>query len=178
MLFALHPVWNDFFTVAGFFVGVIGFAVTIWQLRRTRSAAQAAKQAALQTLNETRVAYDRFIAGIAYKYFAELRMYADSKQWHLALLRCDDLADLLSQQKVQDLAVAATMRQLREFSRVFVDMRDLTRMKFSRKKWDIAVTSIHTLVDGIRGILGERRIENDPESKVGIAGSEAAGQNT
>jgi hypothetical protein len=36
VLFALDPGWNEFFAIGGFVVGVIGFAVTIWQIVKTK----------------------------------------------------------------------------------------------------------------------------------------------
>ena len=92
-MFALQPDANDFFAVGGFAVGVVGFAVTIWQLWKTRSAAKAAQTAAETTLKETRAAYDRIIGGTAYKFFSELRNYVVQEDWKLAATRADDLAD-------------------------------------------------------------------------------------
>ena len=46
LLLALAEFWTDFFAVGGFLVGVVGFGYTIYQVRKTKGAAEAAKAAA------------------------------------------------------------------------------------------------------------------------------------
>ena len=80
-LFALDPGWNDFYTIAGFFVGVVGFAYTIYQVLKTKSAALAAEAASEKMLQESRLGFQRFVAALAYRYLAEARGCVESESW-------------------------------------------------------------------------------------------------
>lgn len=78
-LLALEPTINDALTVWGFIVGVasglvglVGFAVTLWQVRETKRAALSAKEAAEKTLIENKQAFERFVGSVAARLLADL----------------------------------------------------------------------------------------------------------
>src|SRR4051794_19563597 len=96
-LFALEPVWLDYLcAVGGLIVGIVGFGFTIWQLRRTMHAAEAAQKAAKETLEESKEAYARFVGAFASRLVSELQHGVNSEDWKLGELRAQDLAELLA----------------------------------------------------------------------------------
>lgn len=130
-LFALDPASADFYTAWGFWVGVVGtvvgvvgFGVTIWQLVITRRAVEAAKLAAEETLAENKEAFERFVAGYAGRLLSELTAAVVRKDFRLAEVRANDLADLLASLPASgptDAADARAVRGLREFALLFAE---------------------------------------------------------
>lgn len=64
----LSPYWSDLIGIVGLLagvlgllVGVAGFGIMIWQIRRTRSTAQAAEAAALAAVDAARTNYHRSV---------------------------------------------------------------------------------------------------------------------
>src|SRR4051794_3034814 len=151
-LFALDSGWSDFYTVAGFYVGVVGlvigvvgFAVTIWQIRQAKTAADAAKDAANRTLTESKDSFERFVAAFASRLLSELQRAEDSKDWQLANLRTHDLAELLGTIDVVEFDATVLVARLREFEQKFADRKAERNPKFSQVKWDKLVNDLHAL---------------------------------
>jgi hypothetical protein len=78
-LFALDPFWSDWYTGAGFVVGVLGliislggFWIAIVQINKTKHAAEAAQEASFKTLAETKDSYERFVGAFATRLLSEL----------------------------------------------------------------------------------------------------------
>ena len=77
MLATIDPAWSDFYTAGGFvagllspFVGIAGFWYTILQVWKTKAAAQAAEEAANQTLKESGRKFRKFVAANVYRTWA------------------------------------------------------------------------------------------------------------
>ncbi|MBA4067359.1 MAG: hypothetical protein C0501_27345 [Isosphaera sp.] len=125
-LFALDPAWNDFYTVGGFFVGLVGFGVTLWQLRKTKYAAEAAAQASRDTLAENKESYERFVGAFASRLLSELQHAVNESDWKIAKVRAHDLAELLGTLPTTgaaalDGATRTAGDNLREFAQTFAE---------------------------------------------------------
>src|SRR5438874_3538478 len=118
ILFALSPEWNDFWQVGGFVVGVIGFVVTIWQIRKTKHAFEAAEEAARITYRESKKSYERFVGDYASLLLSELQNAVNAKDWKFAGIRAIDLGGLLALlpstgSSTEDDAIASSVADLR-----------------------------------------------------------------
>ena len=69
----LDESWRDVVTIAGFGLTFVGFAITLIQIRKTQSAAKAAKLAAEETLAESRLAYHKFTIALPTGYLRRPR---------------------------------------------------------------------------------------------------------
>jgi hypothetical protein len=164
-LFALDPWWNDFYAIGGFFVGVIGFAFTIWQLRKTMYAAAAAREAAEKTLAESKDVYERFVGAYASRMMSELQSAVIAKDWKLANIRCQDLAELLaslpaSGDTVTEESTTEAVKTLRDFAQAFAEKmttKDKASLASSAlKKWKALLHTLHTRLDQLRGPFREK----------------------
>jgi hypothetical protein len=164
ILLALDPWWNDFYAAGGFFVGVIGFIITIVQIGRARGAAVAARDAANKTLAESKDAYERFIGAFASRFLAELEAAVKAKHWSLAQLRCSDLAELIAalpaspDQEVRK-ATAEAITSLRDFSHTFAETPSKEPADLSKpnlKKWKLLLQLLHRQLDHLRKPFREK----------------------
>lgn len=88
----LDESWRDVLSLAAFAVTVIGFAVTIWQLVKTRSAARAAEDAANKVAAQSRFEYARLICSRAARLLQESKLHIGAEDWKKAEIRLGDLA--------------------------------------------------------------------------------------
>lgn len=146
-VFALDPFWNDFFTVGGFFVGVLGFWYTIQQVRKTTAAAVAAERAAEETLVELRTAFRRFIGGLAGRYLAEARTAVDGESWVLASTRSNDLADMMGQMPEQSVRSAEVANRLRMYAQRFAARSRDPKKRLDLAKWQSLLRGTQELLD-------------------------------
>ena len=101
ILFALSPEWNDFYAIAGFYVGILGlvigvggFWIAIWQIRKTKRAVEAAQEAASSMMEENKKAYQRFVGSYASLLLSELQKAVNANDWRMASMRSLDLGGL------------------------------------------------------------------------------------
>jgi hypothetical protein len=174
LIFALDPGWSDFYTIAGFLltlmgfvVGVIGFVVAIWQIYKTKRAAEAALDAANRTLSENKEAYERFVGAYATRLLSELQNAVNDKSWKLANIRCHDLAELVatlppSGGKIRDEGVAELVMILRDFGQLFAVFASIEKPKLARdsmKKWNELLQGLHQCLDQLRAPFRERNYD-------------------
>ena len=165
ILFALTPETSDALTVWGFVVGVFGctvgvfgFAYTIYQVRKVKAAAEAAAEAATKTLAESKGAYERFVAAFGSRLLSELENAINTKDWKLAVVRSQDLAELLATlpSALADPAAAALIAQmtnLRDLTEEFVRLVDAKAEKIPprvAKKWSPLRLLLHSRLDQLR----------------------------
>jgi hypothetical protein len=62
--------WRDGLSILSSVVTVVGFGVAIWQIRGTKSAADAARESALQMLAENRARFEDYSFGNQLQYLA------------------------------------------------------------------------------------------------------------
>ena len=159
-VFALDPVWSDFYAAGGFWLGVVGFvvgtiglSVTIWQVRETKRAAIAAKDAAEQTLLESRTQFRRFLASSAHRYLAEARRAVDDGSWEMAAMRANDMADLLGQMPSTEKAVQRLTDDLRKFAQIFASKSKNPAgdvCEFQPAKWASLLIKVQKVLDRVQ----------------------------
>jgi hypothetical protein len=120
----LSETWRDVVSLVSLVLSVLGLAATVlglWyaidQIRKTKSAAVAAKEAADQALAESRESYNRYAAANAHRLIREAKIHVQSGvagltqsqstgdalthdqrvAWVLAAARLSDLADQVAQ---------------------------------------------------------------------------------
>jgi len=168
-LFALSQAESDCYTLWGFYVGVVGtlvgivgFAYTIYQVRKVQAAADAARDAATRTLVESKGSYGKFIGAFASRLVAELERAANTNDWKVAVLRVADLAELVgtAAHSVRDAVELAA--ELRAFGQKFG--RD--EPKYKRSKWDELLRKLYAEFDRLKAPFGStqdgQNATNDP----------------
>jgi hypothetical protein len=120
ILLALAEFWNNVIAVGGFILTAVGFVVTVLsliyairQIKETKSAATAARDAATAALAESRRYFQRYVAANCHRYVHEVIIHVENKEWHLAALRLDDLADQVAQLSSEDHAWQRFVDELR-----------------------------------------------------------------
>ncbi len=93
----LNESWRDMVTLCGFGLTMLGFVVTLIQLRKTQSAARAAEVAAKRALEESRFAFHKFTVALAHRFVHEAKIHADNEAWEKAAIRLSDLTDQVNQ---------------------------------------------------------------------------------
>lgn len=88
--------YGNYASVAGLSVSILGFAFTIWQVIKSRKAAEEAKKIAREAIN--RISFQLFFTQVtsAARLGQELRNLARLKQWHRAIDRTEQLRTLLA----------------------------------------------------------------------------------
>jgi hypothetical protein len=143
----LNDVWRDIISITGWVLTIVALWYTIWQVRETKRAADAAKQAAVDAAEEYRRSVVRFSAATAHRFVIEVQGHVDSGEWALAGLRLHDLAQYFGhiaadspdagRQDVDDLrrwAQAAAVAQS-------------DASKFSRKRWNAFIRRVQSKID-------------------------------
>jgi hypothetical protein len=158
MLLALSESWTDFYAITGFWlailgllVGVLGFAYTIYQVRKTQSAVAAAREASLRVLEESRASFERFVAAFAHRLMNDARAAVDTESWQLASTRASDLADLVAQLQLSgNPPVIAVVHRLREFARVFAAKAKNPGKRHAPTKWERLLQELSPVLDRLQ----------------------------
>jgi hypothetical protein len=159
-LLALDPFWNDLYAVAGvvigllgLLVGLLGFGYTIYQVRKTKAAAQAAEEAASRVLDESRHSFRRLVAASAHRYLVEARRRVHDEEWQLAALRAEDLADQLSQLHGEDPELGSVVDAVRELAQVMMEKSKVPTRKFAQKRWNELAQVVQRKVDRLQQLF-------------------------
>jgi len=148
-IFEMSAGWNGVFAIAGFVVGVAGFAVTIWQIVKTRRVAEVAAETARTALNESRLLFDRFVGNYSARLFADLQRAVQSADWKQAEVRAHDLAELLASLSTTE--ALDIVKSLREFAVRFGEWAAENRAKLTqKKKWKDVIIGVSGCLDQIR----------------------------
>jgi hypothetical protein len=164
-LFALNPAWSDFFTIAGFvlsifglIVGIGGFWIAIHQIKETKRAAEAAQEAAKKTLAESKESYERFVGAYASRLLSELQNSVNTKDWKLASIRSQDVAELVASlpatgDEINDEKSNELVASLRGFAQKFAEISKVDKSPLTPanlKKWKDLVQGLHRQLDQLR----------------------------
>ncbi len=103
MLYAMEPVDADWYTQVGFWLSVVGILVssiglgaTYCQVRKARKSADAARDAAELTRTESKASFNRYLAATVHRHLSEVEGFVVAENWLSTVLRCDDMAGLLT----------------------------------------------------------------------------------
>ena len=72
---------------------VLGFYYAIVQIRKTKSAAIAAEEAATNAVEENRKSFHKYVALCAHGYVTEIKLHIENRDWAKAAMRTTHLAD-------------------------------------------------------------------------------------
>jgi hypothetical protein len=144
----LSEAWRDIIAVGSLIVTVIGFWLAIWQIRKTKSAALAAQEAANRSFEESRNHFQRYVISCSTRFLAESTLYASNKSWDKAGLRLGDLADQVSQLTDTDQSWSAFLKELREWETAFNSMPG---RKIAIRKWTSFLERFQSKVDSHHG---------------------------
>ena len=183
-LLALTELWNEIYAAGGFFVGVVSlllgavaFYYTLRQVREardaanaSRSAADAARAAAERTLAESKVAHGKFIGVLASRMLSALKAAVNDRNWSLAAVRADDLAEFIASAANEGSDGHDLARQLRAFGQKFAAGSAGSTPKYYPGKWNELVLELHAYLDRVNAPFGgEGRGQTD--STAGRAGT-------
>lgn len=191
-LFALSPEWSDFYAIGGFVVGVVGlvigvggFWIAIWQIRKTKHAVEAAQEAASRMMEENKKAYQRFVGSYASLLLSELQNAVNGNDWKLASMRSLDLGGLLASlpstgSLTEDDAIGSSVADLRDFGQKFSELTTKQKPKYPVNKWKRLVQALHARLDILRapfgGIRDGQRNPNDSDANAPTDRSDAPGE--
>ena len=141
MLYAMEPAESDWYTKWGFWLSVVGVAVswlglalTYWQVLKVRRATEAAK--AMYDHNLASV--NRYFATVLHRQLSEVQDYVASQKWDFAALRCEDIA--------AGLAVIGNEVLVAEF-RAFVPIYGKISGPRSVRQWKALLANANKVVD-------------------------------
>jgi hypothetical protein len=168
MLFALSEGWSDGVTITGLVVTVAGFAVTLWQLWKTKSAAEAARAAAEGAFGEGQRHLRTIVTTSTHRFVNELRDLADRGQWVPACTRANDLADQLALMVADDAEIAGFIDELRDWGQRFARLATgQLKQRYNERRAEFLLR-LQRKLDSLRPSLPRTETGNDP-------GSETAG---
>lgn len=147
--------WRDIINLAGFAITIASLWLAFFQIRKTATAAEAARKAAERMLSQNRDQFRQYVAANLRRFLTELRMFVDGECWDRAAMRFDDLAEQLSQMAlVSDglnsekyAEVATTARQWSVACR----RTGAGKSRFVRTKFDNFLRQLHGAVDTVCG---------------------------
>jgi len=93
----LSEFWRDVLAVASAIITVLSLLYAILQIRKTKSAAIAAKEAVEKVHEESQRNFQRYALTNALRFMTEAKVHAESRAWDKAALRLGDLADQAAQ---------------------------------------------------------------------------------
>jgi len=144
----LSEAWRDIIALGSLVVTVIGFILAYWQIRKTKTAAYAAREAANRSYEETRSQYHRYVLSNASRLLTETRAYAASEHWDKTVLRLRDLAEQISQLAATDDDWPSLMEELRKWE---ARLSASDSPKVSKKTWADLMTRLQAKIDSRQG---------------------------
>ena len=146
----LNDMARDIISLVSLVVSLVGFGVTIWQLRKTRSAADAAKRSAELALEESRNKFRKYVFANVLRLLSEARLHGENRVWERAAVRLNDLADQVSQLSDADEEWAELLSRLRAWNEVLLDPTRRDKPA-TQKKWAELITRVQSKIDREHG---------------------------
>jgi hypothetical protein len=150
MLFALTESWSDGVAITGLIATVAGFAITLYQLRKTKSAAEAARAAAEQAFAEGRRHLHTVVTTSTHRFVNELREMVERDQWDPAGRRANDLANQLALLPTADTEVAGFIDELRPWGQLFARLASGERKRRYNDRWAAFLVRIQRKLDSLQ----------------------------
>jgi len=163
----LNDCVNDEFvkwiSIIGSVASLIGIAFTYWQIYKTRRAAEAAKDASLQT--QKAISRNLLISDVSncMKHIEEIRLYMRGENYELALVRVNDLnSNLIQIQKVLESSTQTHQIDFvkihREIKKIRIDLRNTVERE-SEKFSPIRINNqLDFISDNLNKLIGETKI--------------------
>jgi hypothetical protein len=164
VLFAQDPDRGDFYTIWGFWVGIVGFILTllglgiaIWQVKeakrqakQAKSAAEAAREAADRAYAESRRYFQKLVASDSHHLVTRLRKCVTKKSWKFATLRANELSDQMGLFPDNSPEMIQMIGDLREWAGRFARLASGELKQFQANKWNGFLRLLQQQIDGLR----------------------------
>ncbi len=160
----LTDVWRDLIALASAVLTVAGLVYAILQIRKTQSAAMAAKAAAEQARAESHRSFLAYAAANAHRFINETKLHVDHERWEMAAVRMNDLADQAARLVATDPEWTAFADELRKWAHTCTRHAAGELKKFAKPKWITFSVRLQARIDGHFGPFPEDRQEagDDP----------------
>lgn len=159
----LSDVCRDIISIGGFLLTFAGLLYTIRQVWLAKTAAEAAKEAADQSLSESRKGFLRYIAANAHRYINEAKRSVESRQWTQAALRLNDLADQLAQLSTLSPSFKRQVAGVRKWEHKCSQLAAGGSEPLGIEKWKSFCVSLQKAIDKVHGPFAEGESSNDPQ---------------
>jgi len=144
----LTEAWRDIIALGSLAVTLVGFGLAYWQLRKTKTAALAAQEAAERSVDESRRQFQSYILACSMRYLAEAKLLASRNQWPEASTRLGDLADQMVQLADFDEDWLPLLSEVRDWAGKIDDPTKKPRM---RSKFVATLQRVQQKVDSHHG---------------------------
>lgn len=154
--------WIDAVSVAGSVLSLLGVGITLWQIRKTLRAAQAAEAAAKET--QLAIARSVFLSDVSacVRSVEELKVFVRGEKHEAALMRVTDLSTMLIQ--LQPLQVQQATTKTTDFTKMLSQlslMRELFEQKVNKQEAEINPAQVNTqlsdISDRLNRMLGKEK---------------------
>jgi hypothetical protein len=139
--------WRDAVSITSLVATIVGLWYAIVQIRRTKSAANAAREAADKALAESRRSYHRYTLANAQRFIKEAKIHVENKTWALAAFRLNDLADQAAQLVGEDPEWRLFANELREWEATCQGQARGLKKTFTVLKWSEFTRRLQSLSD-------------------------------
>jgi hypothetical protein len=157
---------RDWISIAGFLVTLLGFIYAIRQIRMTKTAAEAARDAAQKAVEEGHALIQRFAASNAHRFIHESRNFIQQEQWDKAALRLRDLADQMAQLAFLNEELRSFVDKIREFAN-FCDKKESgVKEPFRINKWNEFVVVLQAKLDTLHKPFHNPGTAHDSETTI------------
>ena len=149
--------------IIGSVASLIGIAFAYWQIYKTRQAAEAAKDASLQT--QKIISRNLLISDVSncMKHIEEIRLYVRGANYELALIRVNDLnSNLIQIQKVSESSTQT--RQIdfakihREIKKIRINLRNTVERNSENFNRIRTNNQLDFISDNLNKLIGETKI--------------------
>jgi hypothetical protein len=161
MLDARHYLWEhygDLASVAGLLLTLVGFVVTIWNVRRARRAAEEARQAAREAVARIGVQLLANEIGTALQLVREVDAACRDRNWHAAVYRGDEarirLAHLLEDQGLELEERGLISSSIDDLGAILTDLQKLRDAGDTGKATTRIAKRLHTMITTLSRIRG------------------------
>jgi hypothetical protein len=139
---------RDIIAIASLVVTIIGFVIAFLQIRRTRSATEAARAAAENALAQSQRSYGHFTVAIAHRMISEIQSHVQKKNWEVGSLRLRDLADQIVQLEGTETDWKKDATKLRKWAEICFRQLDAAEAQtFDREKWSEFFLKLQSKID-------------------------------
>jgi hypothetical protein len=156
---------RDLLSIAGVAVSVLGTLATllglyyaILQIRKTASAAQAASEAAKNTLEESQRNFHNYAIANANRFVNEAKIHIENGHWERAAVRLNDLADQGAQLVSNDEGWADTVAELRDWGNICLRLKKEEIKRFPTAKWLLFLQDLQAKIDSRYGPFAPRGV--------------------
>ncbi len=145
----LSDVWRGIISIGGFLLTFAGLLYTARQVWLAKDAAEAAKHAANQMLDESRKSFRRYAASNAHRFVNEAKVFIESAEWGFAAMRLSDLADQLGQLGALSLSAGQSAADARKWSGTCGRLASGQLSRFPALRWIDFCVGLQSVLDSL-----------------------------